>query len=171
MKLYEIQASQMQEVFGDPMSGNRVQRVVFNIAQKPDCSAFLFITDEDIGLTPINVIPEGYDYTYRQEWGLTTNKESVDRALNDIREKFLELGFTYSGGVYHCDTVFQSQVQAFLLAWQVGMLPANSKVDVRKKDNTTVQLSQSEVLALAGALMAHVQGTYAKIWNLKDTLR
>lgn len=93
-------------------------------------------------------------------------KAAIDRQ----RDASLNAGFTYGGATFHCDHMFQSQVQAFLLAWAAGMLPAGASVSIRRKDNVTVQMTQAEVAALGGALMAHVQTIYAASWAAKDAL-
>lgn len=86
------------------------------------------------------------------------------------RDTAINAGFTHSGHLYHCDPTFQSQVQAFLLAWTVGMLPPAATVQIRRYDNTTATMTQAEVVALAGALMAYVQGIYSASWAAKDVL-
>jgi len=97
-------------------------------------------------------------------------RENAIAALGVKRDKALSAGFAFNGQLFHCDPTFQSQVQAFLLAWQTGMLPPQASVNIRRHDNVTVQLNQAEVSALAGALMAHVQGIYATSWAAKDAL-
>jgi len=96
-------------------------------------------------------------------------KKSVD-AIDANRDAALNAGFAHNGQLFHCDPTFQSQVQAFLLAWQTGMLPPQATVNIRRYDNVTMQLNQAEVAALAGALMTHVQGVYATSWAAKDAL-
>jgi len=91
-------------------------------------------------------------------------------AIDRDRDAALAAGFTHDAQLFHCDPTFQSQVQAFLLAWQTGMLPAQATINIRRKDNVTVQMSQAEVATLAAAMMAHVQGVYAASWAAKDAL-
>lgn len=86
------------------------------------------------------------------------------------RDAALAAGFLHNGFSYHCDPTFQSQVQAFLLAWQVGMLPAQATVSIRRHDNVTETMTRDEVAALGGALMAYVQQVYAASWAAKDSL-
>lgn len=86
------------------------------------------------------------------------------------RDAALAAGFTHAGQLFHCDPTFQSQVQAFLLAWQAGMLAPSASISIRRKDNVTVQMTQTEVAALAGAMMGHVQTIYAQSWAAKDAL-
>jgi len=91
-------------------------------------------------------------------------------AIDRDRDAALAAGFTHAAQLFHCDPTFQSQVQAFLLAWQAGMLPAQATINIRRKDNVTVQMNQAQVAALAVAMMAHVQGIYAASWTAKDMI-
>lgn len=91
-------------------------------------------------------------------------------AINAARDKALSAGFTHAGHSYHCDAIFQSQLQAFVLAWQQGILAPTATVAIRRKDNTTSQMGQADVLSLTWALMAHVQGIYVASWAEKDAL-
>lgn len=91
-------------------------------------------------------------------------------AIDIHRDAALAAGFLHNGFRYHCDPTFQSQVQAFLLAWQVGMLPVQATVSIRRHDNVTETMTRDEVAALGGALMAYVQQVYAASWAAKDAL-
>lgn len=91
-------------------------------------------------------------------------------AIDAQRDEQLRQGFTFNGNIYHCDEIFQSQVQAYLLAWQTGILPVDALVSIRRKDNVTEQMTKAQVAALGAALMAHVQGIYAASWAAKDAL-
>jgi len=90
--------------------------------------------------------------------------------IDQQRDLKLRSGFPWNGMTFHCDPTFQSQLQAFLLAWQVGMLAPTATVAIRRHDNVTVQMTRAEVAALAGALMAYVQSVYAESWAAKDAL-
>ena len=90
MRLYNIAATAYSNYFGtfdDPIDRSYVTIV----AQKPDCSAFLFVCKDEqnalTGLTALNAVPSGYDFTYCQEWGLTINDAVVDRVIIDLRKK------------------------------------------------------------------------------------
>ena len=90
MKLYKINAVNCSDYFGTPE--NPIDRsYVTIIAQKPDCSAFLFLCkdtqDAQTGLELLNTVPDGFDFTYCQEWGLTINDDVVDRVVLDLRRK------------------------------------------------------------------------------------
>lgn len=97
-------------------------------------------------------------------------KAAAIRDINAQRDAKLAAGFMYNDHLYHADVVFQSQLQAFVLAFQTGLLPTDAKVAIRRKDNTTAQMTQAEVTALAGALMQFVQTAYAQSWTAKDAL-
>tara|TARA_R110002012_G_scaffold128106_1_gene280363 strand:+ start:179 stop:550 length:372 start_codon:yes stop_codon:yes gene_type:complete len=90
MKLYKINAVNCSDYFGTPE--NPIDRsYVTIIAQKPDCSAFLFLCkdtqDAQTGLSLLSTVPSGFDFTYCQEWGLTINDDVVDRVVLDLRKK------------------------------------------------------------------------------------
>ena len=90
MRLYKLEASNYAEFFGT--LDNPIDRsYTTTIAQKPDCSAFLFLCkdeqDAQTGLTLLNSVPSGFDFTYCQEWGLTINAAVLARTILDIRRK------------------------------------------------------------------------------------
>jgi len=90
MKLYSITAAAWEDFYGtqdDPIDRSDCT----TIAQKPECRAFLFICkdakDALTGLTLLDAVPSGYDFTYCQEWGLTINDAVLARTILDIRRK------------------------------------------------------------------------------------
>ena len=90
MKLYSITAAAWEDFYGT--QDNLEDRSdCTTIAQKPDCSAFLFICKDEqdalTGLTLLDAVPSGYDFTYCQEWGLTINDAVLARTILDIRRK------------------------------------------------------------------------------------
>ena len=90
MKLYSITAAVYSDFYGAP--DDPIDRSdCTTIAQKPDCSAFLFICKDEqdalTGLTLLDAVPSGYDFTYCQEWGLTINDAVLARTILDIRRK------------------------------------------------------------------------------------
>lgn len=97
-------------------------------------------------------------------------REDAIRQINFQRDAALMAGFTFSGQTFHCDPVFQSQIQSYLLAWNEGLIDINSTVTIRRKDNVTVQMTKAEVLAMAAAMIAHVEAIYAQSWAAKDAL-
>jgi len=87
MKLYQLPASKFSSYFGTPQEPITHPASVI-IAQRPDCSAFLVLSDTDhAALTVQPTVPAGFDFTYCQEWGLTINDDVVDRVIRDLRRK------------------------------------------------------------------------------------
>jgi len=90
MKLYKINAENYEDYYGT--IDNPIDRsYTTTIAQKPDCSAFLFLCkdeqDAQTGLELLTTVPSGFDFTYCQEWGLTINDDVVARVVLDLRKK------------------------------------------------------------------------------------
>ena len=90
MRLYSIAATAYENYYGTP--DDPIDRsYTTTIAQKPDCSAFLFVCKDEqdalTGLTLLSSVPSGFNFTYCQEWGLTINDDVVARVVLDLRRK------------------------------------------------------------------------------------
>jgi hypothetical protein len=90
MKLYKILAANYETYFGT--TDNPIDRSYITIiAQTPSCDAFLFLCKDaqssQTGLSLLSTVPDGFDFTYCQEWGLTINDAVVNRVILDIRKK------------------------------------------------------------------------------------
>ena len=90
MRLYKIAAANYATYFGTP--DDPIDRsYVTIIAQTPSCNAFLFVCkdeqDAQTGLTLLDAVPSGFDFTYCQEWGLTINAAVLAKTILDIRRK------------------------------------------------------------------------------------
>jgi len=90
MKLYKILAVNYETYFGT--TDNPIDRsYITMIAQTPSCDAFLFLCkdeqDAQTGLSLLSTVPDGFDFTYCQEWGLTINDAVVDKVIIDLRKK------------------------------------------------------------------------------------
>ena len=90
MRLYKILATAYENFYGtidDPTD----RSYTTTIAQTPSCDAFLFVCkdaqDELDGLTLLDAVPSGFDFTYCQGWGLTLNAAVFARTILDIRRK------------------------------------------------------------------------------------
>jgi hypothetical protein len=85
--LYTFNAENSQTLFGTPEEP--IQRTdLFIIGQKPDCSQFLVLSFQPYeGLNSVTEIPDGFDFTYCQEWGLTINEQVIQKVWADIRAK------------------------------------------------------------------------------------
>ena len=90
MRLYSIAATAWENFYGTP-DDPEDRSYTTTIAQKPDCSAFLFLCkdaqDAQTGLELLSTVPSGFDFTYCQEWGLTINDAVLARTILDIRRK------------------------------------------------------------------------------------
>lgn len=86
MILCELNSSQFESLFGTPDNRTAIDDVVI-IGQMPDCSAFLVLTNTVYPqLIEHHEVPDGFDFTYRQEWGLTINADVVDRVIQQLRK-------------------------------------------------------------------------------------
>ena len=102
MKLYKIEASNYKAFFGGPDPKDRIERDVITLAQTPSCDAFLFLSkDAQDGLTLLNSVPAGFDFTYCQEWGLTVDDAVVDRVIIDLRKKSYPTWQDQLDDIYH----------------------------------------------------------------------
>ena len=105
MKLYKLEASNWETFFGGPDIEDRIERDVITIAQTPSCDAFLFLSkaaqDAQDGLTLLDSVPSGFDFTYCQEWGLTVDDDVVDRVIIDLRKKAYPTWQDQLDDIYH----------------------------------------------------------------------
>ena len=90
MRLYKITSAAWENYYGTP--DDPIDRSYTTIiAQTPSCNAFLFVCKDaqnDLdGLTLLDAVPSGFDFTYCQEWGLTINAAVLARTILDIRRK------------------------------------------------------------------------------------
>ena len=103
MKLYKLEASNWETFFGT--SEEPIERDVITIAQTPSCDAFLFLCkdaqDAQDGLTLLDSVPSGFDFTYCQEWGLTIDDDVVDRVIADLRKKAYPTWQDQLDDIYH----------------------------------------------------------------------
>ena len=86
MKLYKLEASNWATFHGTVEE--RIERDVKTIAQTPNCDAFLLLAEDTFDeLELLDSVPTGFDFTYCQEWGLTVDKDVVDRVITDLGKK------------------------------------------------------------------------------------
>lgn len=82
------------------------------IGQRPDCSEFLILSNAPIiGLDELQTVPEGFDFTYCQGWGLTITDEVINRVVNDLRRKAYPPPVDYMDGMVKGDA---EQMQAYI---------------------------------------------------------
>ena len=105
MKLYKLEASNFEAFFGGPEIEDRIERDVIGLAQTPSCDAFLYLSNENYDeLELLDSVPDGFDFTYCQEWGLTVDADVIDRVIIDLRKKAYptwqdQLDYIYHNGV------------------------------------------------------------------------
>jgi len=91
--LCSMNSEDMGTVFGfrDPTGRNNVEPKYDNlniimIGQKPDCSGYLFFSNQVVEeFTRHNSVPGGYDFIFRQAWGLTITEDILHRVISTLR--------------------------------------------------------------------------------------
>ena len=88
IKLYKLNALDSIALFGTPDERKNPKLQI--IGQKTDDSEFLILASEDFGILELqNTIPDGFVFTFCQEWGLTINDEVIRRVKQALRAKEL----------------------------------------------------------------------------------
>jgi hypothetical protein len=91
--LCTVEATDLSTIFGNPGFGREESvppkyenlHTIF-IGQKPDCSGYLLFSDQVVEeFTEQSSVPVGYDFIFRQEWGLTINEEILHRVISTLR--------------------------------------------------------------------------------------
>jgi hypothetical protein len=58
------------------------------IGQRPDCSGYLLLSDMLVPEFTIQTsVPSGYDFIFRQSWGLTITEETLHRVISTLRQE------------------------------------------------------------------------------------
>lgn len=87
--LCTVSAADLSENYGNnPRERNpdAVDLKAIMIGQAPDCSSYLVLTEvEHKMLMKQTLIPEGYNFIFRQEWGLTINEDTIHRVVSTLR--------------------------------------------------------------------------------------
>lgn len=91
--LCTVESTDMATVFGSPtMPGQEAiapkyeNLNVILIGQKPDCSGYLLFSNQVVDeFVQQNSVPEGYDFIFRQEWGLRITEEILHRVISTLR--------------------------------------------------------------------------------------
>ena len=103
MKLYKIEASGWETLFGTPE--DPIAKDVIILARTPNDGAFLFLSkdaqDAQDGLTLLDSVPSGYIFTYCQAWGLTIDDDVVDKVIIDLRKKSYPTWQDQLDDIYH----------------------------------------------------------------------
>ena len=91
--LCTVEATDLTTVFGGPSLGPgeavppKYENLrVIMVGQKPDCSGYLLLADTVVEeFTQQNSVPEGYDFIFRQSWGLRITEEIIHRVISTLR--------------------------------------------------------------------------------------
>jgi hypothetical protein len=91
--LCTVEATDLSTVFGKPSMGSEdsvpakyENLKVIMIGQKPDCSGYMLLSNNVVEeFEQQNSVPEGYDFIFRQSWGLAINEEIIHRVIDTLR--------------------------------------------------------------------------------------
>jgi hypothetical protein len=91
--LCSVKSTDLSTVFGQPgLPGQEAIAPKYTdlntimIGQKPDSSGYLLLSDKVVKeFKKQTSIPEGYDFIFRQAWGLTINEEIIHRVISTLR--------------------------------------------------------------------------------------
>jgi len=161
-KVYSFRGVDIQLIFGSRETP--VTPKDFHIiGQTPDCSRFLALSLEhyDVMFEETNMIAisSTYNFTYRQEWGLTINEEVIRRVKKDLRTKELEhMIATYGNYTFDADEISQGRISRALL----GMEDSET-IQWTLADNTVAELTKADLsgmLRIAGMTQTKIWGKY-----------
>lgn len=115
MTLYVLPAANYSSLFGTPFAPAPKADIDI-IAQKPDCSSFLVLSNSAYAqLTPF-VHYTGYVQTFRQSWGLTIDATVVARIIQTLRAEAYPPAQDYLDALVKGDVVAQQAHFAACLA-------------------------------------------------------
>ena len=92
-RLCTVESTNIQTIFGSFGMGSEeaippkyTNLHTIMIGQKPDCSGYLLFSDQVIEeFTQQSSVPEGYDFIFRQAWGLRITEEILHRVIDTLR--------------------------------------------------------------------------------------
>lgn len=92
-RLCTVEATSLRTVFGSPGMGPEeatppkyTNLHTIMVGQKPDCSGYLLFSDQVVEeFSQQSSVPEGYDFIFRQEWGLRITEEILHRVIDTLR--------------------------------------------------------------------------------------
>lgn len=112
MFLCSLAANQYSNFYGPPDAPIVHATAVVTIAQTPTCDSFLLLTGAlDPALVQHGTVPEGYDFTYCQAWGLTIDDAVANRVIQDVRKNAYPPMADYLDGIVKSDA---AQVQTYV---------------------------------------------------------
>lgn len=118
--LCTVESTDLSTVFGSNiMPQDRIEPKytdlnVIMIGQKPDSSGYLLFSDRVVSeFTQQYSVPDGYDFIFRQEWGLRITEEILHRVISTLRAEAYPPMSDYLDAKVKGDT---EQEQAYLAA-------------------------------------------------------
>ena len=116
--LCSVEAKDLSTIFGGPNIVPGAEPTppkyeglnVIMIGQKPDCSGYLLLTDTVVEeFEQQTSIPEGYDFIFRQEWGLRITEETIPRVIETLRKEAYPPMSDYIDGIVKGDVQQQQR--------------------------------------------------------------
>jgi len=94
-RLCTVESTTLQTIFGnrgigleDATQPKYTNLHTITIGQKPDCSGYLLFSDQVVEeFTQQSSVPEGYDFIFRQAWGLRITEEILHRVIDTLRSE------------------------------------------------------------------------------------
>lgn len=103
-------------------------------------------------------------------WAQFKPRERRALEVEADRDKKIADGVTWNGIVWYADSTCQQQISAFLQAYTEGLISPGALTPIRAKDKSVQMLSRADLRALAGAMLAYVQGVWSWSWAQKSGL-
>jgi hypothetical protein len=117
--LCTVSSADLSANHGSPMNPNKnaVDLKLIMIGQAPDCSSYLALTEvENKMLVKQSSVPEGYDFIFRQAWGLTINEDIIHRVIQTLRAEAYPEMSDYLDAKVKCDVTQEANYIAACLA-------------------------------------------------------
>jgi hypothetical protein len=91
--LCTVDSKDLSTIFGSPgMPGQDVITPKYNnlqtimIGQKPDCTGYMLLSNQVVEEMQLQTsVPDGYDFIFRQSWGLAINEDIIHRVIQTLR--------------------------------------------------------------------------------------
>jgi len=115
------------------------------------------------GSTIVTVGERCYAYT---PWSIEYAKNRKRRQIDSERDEAIVAGFTWGGHEWDADTVSRANLTCVASAVTAG-IPLPSGFTWRTKDNQNVPVTDTDVLSLGAAMIAHVNTKYQAAWGRK----
>lgn len=103
---------------------------------------------------------------------LASAKTAKSKEINAARLAAIESGVHWGGYVWDSDETSRGNLTGAVSGYQAGLLSSASEtgcvITWRTSDNQDIPLTGEDLLALSGAMLAHVNEQYLASWTLKN---